>query len=217
MQNWRQWRSGSFPQHSPAVASAPPSWPQVPEVPKFSFRHSGMTEPATLGIGLTHRILRESSRATDAKLALSAAIAEELARRYSYTDIDTYLDELGLNTPHQFDDETEKSGYVKKTLRGIDVTVLVKIAEDLEVAIPGTRTTILQPPPRRSSTVGPHASRLDVGLAPKAIVTADMAHFGFVPRTSHLHLRALRPRSRGLVGSRATTDRRSVCVPANRS
>jgi hypothetical protein len=47
-------------------------------------------------------------------LALSAAIAEELARRYSYTDIDTYLDEFGLNTPHQSDDETEKSGYVKK-------------------------------------------------------------------------------------------------------
>jgi hypothetical protein len=80
------------------------------------------------------------------KLALTAAIAEELARRYSYTDIDTYLEEFGLNTPHSHSNESHKANYVKSTLRGIDAAVLVKIAEDLEVAIPGTRTTILRPP-----------------------------------------------------------------------
>ncbi len=35
---------------------------------------------------------------------------------------------------------------MKRTLRGLDAAVLIRIAEDLEVSIPGTRATVLRPP-----------------------------------------------------------------------
>jgi TIR domain len=84
-------------------------------------------------------------RATQ-KLGLTDAIARDLARRYSYKDIDTYLWEFSIPTPDSHRDANYKVTYTKDALRGVDAAILIKIAEDLEVSIPGTRATILRPP-----------------------------------------------------------------------
>lgn len=78
------------------------------------------------------------------KLYLVAAIATELERRYSFMDIDTYLQENGIDTPHQFGES--KSDYVKITLRGVSDTHISKMVEDLEVDVTGT--SLPSPPPK---------------------------------------------------------------------
>jgi TIR domain len=78
------------------------------------------------------------------KLLLISAIAAELQRRYSFNDIDTYLQEWGIDTPHQFGES--KANYVKITLGGVDSAVVAKIADDLEIDITGTN--IPTPPPK---------------------------------------------------------------------
>jgi hypothetical protein len=80
------------------------------------------------------------------KLALTDVIARELKRRYSYSEIDTYLEEFKIPTPESYGDDGYKVSYVKRALRGVDTAVLVKIAEDLEVSVAGIRATILRPP-----------------------------------------------------------------------
>ncbi len=70
------------------------------------------------------------------KLLLVSAIAAELQRRYSFNDIDTYFQECGIDTPHQFGES--KANYVKLTLRGVDNALVAKIVDDLEIDVTGT-------------------------------------------------------------------------------
>lgn len=81
------------------------------------------------------------------KLYLVSAIATELERRYSFADIDTYLAEFGVETPHQFGES--KVDYVKYTLRGVGIALVNKMAEDLEIDITGV--SLPSPPPKNWS------------------------------------------------------------------
>ncbi|HME85346.1 MAG TPA: toll/interleukin-1 receptor domain-containing protein [Roseiarcus sp.] len=78
------------------------------------------------------------------KLHLISAIAAELQQRYSFNDIDAYLQECGIETPHQFCDS--KAAYVKHTLYGIDNSVVTRIIEDLEINVAGLN--LPTPPPK---------------------------------------------------------------------
>jgi hypothetical protein len=78
------------------------------------------------------------------KMAVIDAVARELQRQYSFQDIDTYLQEFGIATPHDYGNS--KWLYVKATLRGIHTRTLEKIAEDLEIKVAGARAAILPPP-----------------------------------------------------------------------
>ena len=69
------------------------------------------------------------------KLALIDAIAREMKRRYGLEEIDGYLAEFKIETPISHADyRSAKIAYVKETLlRGVDVSVLTEIADDLEL------------------------------------------------------------------------------------
>jgi hypothetical protein len=67
------------------------------------------------------------------KLALVDSIAHELGRRFSFTDIDTYLNEFDISTPHSFNDYDSAAEYSKASLRSIPADLLLKIADDLEI------------------------------------------------------------------------------------
>lgn len=77
-------------------------------------------------------------------MALIDAVARELQRRYSFHDIDAYLEEFNVETPHHYGNS--KWLYVKATLRGIQTNRLERIAEDLEINVAGVGTTVLLPP-----------------------------------------------------------------------
>jgi hypothetical protein len=78
------------------------------------------------------------------KLAVIDAVARGLAERYSFSEIDTFLCEFKVATPHQFG--TSKIVYVKQTLHGIETATLVKLAEDLEITVPTARAAVLRSP-----------------------------------------------------------------------
>jgi TIR domain len=78
------------------------------------------------------------------KLALTDSVARELEKRYSFIEIDTFLNEFKVDTPHQFGNN--KISYVKQTLHGIEAATLVKMAEDLEITVPTARAAVLRPP-----------------------------------------------------------------------
>jgi hypothetical protein len=78
------------------------------------------------------------------KMAVIDAVARELQRQYTFQDIDTYLQEFGIATPHDYGNS--KWLYVKQTLRGVQTSTLTKIVEDLEINVTGARTTVLPPP-----------------------------------------------------------------------
>ena len=79
------------------------------------------------------------------KLTILDAIARELEKRYTYEDIDTYLGEFKIATPHSYNDWA-RADYVKLTMRGISPDTLTKIAEDLEINTPTARAAALRPP-----------------------------------------------------------------------
>jgi hypothetical protein len=78
------------------------------------------------------------------KLHLIAAIAAELQLRYSFNDIDAYLQEFNIETRFAF--EGSKAEYVKATLRGIDNATVTKIVDDLE--IDAAKANVPSPPPK---------------------------------------------------------------------
>ena len=78
------------------------------------------------------------------KLAVIDAVARGLAERYSFSEIDTFLYEFKVATPHQFG--TSKIVYVKQTLHGIETATLVKLAEDLEITVPTAQAAVLRSP-----------------------------------------------------------------------
>lgn len=84
------------------------------------------------------------------KLALIDAIAREINRRYSLREIDGYLNEFGIETPIQYTNYSERRlAYVKDTLlggRGVAYSVLLKIADDLELSTITARAATKRPP-----------------------------------------------------------------------
>jgi hypothetical protein len=125
------------------------------------------------------------------KLLLVSAIAAELQRRYNFNDIDSYLQECGIDTPHHFGDS--KAAYVKLTLRGIDSSTIKNITDDLEIEVAGLN---LPTPPPKNWTNGrtfrlfishlarekDKATRLRDALAPYHI-GAFVAHQDIFPTT----------------------------------
>jgi hypothetical protein len=79
------------------------------------------------------------------KMTVIDQIARELDQRYSFSEIDTYLGEFTISTPNEFDPHT-KIEYVKLTLRGVETTTILAMAEDLEIAIPGANAAALRAP-----------------------------------------------------------------------
>jgi hypothetical protein len=78
------------------------------------------------------------------KMTVIDRIARELEERYSFREIDAYLEEFKIGTPHEFGDS--KVNYVKTTLRGVETTTILAMAEDLEIAIPGASAAALRAP-----------------------------------------------------------------------
>jgi hypothetical protein len=76
-------------------------------------------------------------------MKLADAVAREMDKRYSFSEIDTYLGEFGVPTPYNFSD-FDKVEYVKTTLRGVADATMARIAEDLEVS--AAVTPVLRPP-----------------------------------------------------------------------
>jgi hypothetical protein len=79
-------------------------------------------------------------------MALMDAVARELQKRYTFTEINTYLAEYQINSPHNFSDFSSKATYTKQTLRGVQTTTLLKIVEDLEINAIAVNSPALRPP-----------------------------------------------------------------------
>ncbi len=80
------------------------------------------------------------------KMTLIDAVARELQKRYSFEEIDTYLREFEINTPHEYHAfGNSKAVYAKMTLRGTPADTLEKIVDDLEIDAITARTS-LRPP-----------------------------------------------------------------------
>ncbi len=123
------------------------------------------------------------------RLALVDRIGRELQGRYSYAEIDNYLSAFGVQ-PHQ-QTINSKWVYVKEALAGVDLSVVLQIAHDLDIdgATPGT---IVAPPQRWATTkdfrlfishISEHkdkATRLRDCLAPYAI-NGFVAHLDIKP------------------------------------
>lgn len=79
------------------------------------------------------------------KIQFIDAIARELQRRYTFQEIDMYLSEYKIDTPHSFDAfGNSKAVYAKMTLRGVSSELLTEMAADLEVA--ASSPLSLEPP-----------------------------------------------------------------------
>jgi len=79
------------------------------------------------------------------KLALIDKIGRELQSRFGYAEIDAFFAEFGIPPPK---DVVENSRWVysKAALRGISEQVVLRIAEELELIVPGIAGRSLSPP-----------------------------------------------------------------------
>jgi hypothetical protein len=81
------------------------------------------------------------------KVLSISAIAAELQKRYSFQDIDMYLQACGIDTPHHYGES--KLTYVKATLNGVSNSLVTTMMDDLEIDITGTQ--LPTPPPKNWS------------------------------------------------------------------
>jgi hypothetical protein len=79
------------------------------------------------------------------KMTVIDQIAREMKERYEFFEIDTYMGEFGIVTPDSYG-TNNKIEYVKLTLRGVETTTILAMAEDLEIAIPGVNVAALRAP-----------------------------------------------------------------------
>ena len=79
------------------------------------------------------------------KLALIDKIGRELQSRFGYGEIDAFLAEFGISPP-KGDLPNSKWVYSKAALSGIDISILIKIAEELEIPLLGVRGIVQSPP-----------------------------------------------------------------------
>lgn len=77
-------------------------------------------------------------------MALLDAVARELQSRYTFTDIDTYLAQFNVPTPHPYNDYSGKHAYSKAALSKVSDAVLARIVDDLEITTAAAKT--LKPP-----------------------------------------------------------------------
>ena len=78
------------------------------------------------------------------KLDLIDKIGRELQSRYTFIEIDNYLAEFQIKGLENFDINS-KWAYVKSCLKGIDTTIILSIADDLEVT---ANNSPFSPPPK---------------------------------------------------------------------
>jgi hypothetical protein len=78
------------------------------------------------------------------KLKIADAIAREMKRRYTIAEMETYLEEFEIRTPHYDLEHHDELSWVKTSLRGVEGGVLSEIAEDLEIN--PSSENILKPP-----------------------------------------------------------------------
>lgn len=79
------------------------------------------------------------------KLALIDKIGRELQSRFGYVEFDTFLMEFGIEPPKGVNSNS-KWIYSKAALSGVSVQVVIKIAEELDIIVPGTAARFLSPP-----------------------------------------------------------------------
>jgi hypothetical protein len=79
------------------------------------------------------------------KLALIDKVGRELQARFRYEEIDAFLAEYGLKGPNEIS-VNSKWVYAKAALTGAPNDVLLRIAEELDVEIPGTKARTARPP-----------------------------------------------------------------------
>jgi hypothetical protein len=83
------------------------------------------------------------------KIAIIDAIAREMKRRYTLREIDGYLAEFKINTPIEYHNyENARMSYVKETLLldRVEYSVLLKIADDLDLNTATARAATRHPP-----------------------------------------------------------------------
>jgi hypothetical protein len=80
------------------------------------------------------------------RLDLIIRLASELQHRYTFGDIDVYLNAFGIETPLPYDDFPDQASYAKRYLGRVTDEALVAIADDLEVSLPGATRSSLVPP-----------------------------------------------------------------------
>jgi hypothetical protein len=79
------------------------------------------------------------------KLALIDKVGRELQARFRYEEIDAFLAEYGLQGPRDIS-VNSKWVYAKAALSGVQTDVLLRIAEELDVDVHGTKTPAARPP-----------------------------------------------------------------------
>jgi CHC2 zinc finger/TIR domain len=79
------------------------------------------------------------------KLALIDKVGRELQARFRYEEIDAFLAEYGLKGPNEIS-VNSKWVYAKAALTDAPNDVLLGIAEELDVEIPGTKARTARPP-----------------------------------------------------------------------
>lgn len=79
------------------------------------------------------------------KLALMDKIGRELQSRFGYAEIDAFFAEFGVPPPKDVV-ENSKWVYSKAALRGVSEQAVLRIAEELELIVPGIAGRSLSPP-----------------------------------------------------------------------
>jgi hypothetical protein len=100
------------------------------------------TTPYALNLGYTDGSQMRASE----KIALTDRIARELESRYDYREIDAYLGEFGIQTPHNWNNWDNKREYSKIHLYGESTDKIIGIAEDLGIDDLHSRHGISSPP-----------------------------------------------------------------------
>lgn len=80
------------------------------------------------------------------RMELIDKIGRELQARYSYSDIDVFLRAFGISPPEEPIGYNSKWLYSKEALKNADDSILIAIAEELEVNIPAVASFAVSPP-----------------------------------------------------------------------
>lgn len=79
------------------------------------------------------------------RVAIIDRVASELQSRYTFHDIDLYLQAFKIKTPHGFDDFDSKAAYAKTHLGPLPSEVLARMAEDLELGFETSAAVVTRP------------------------------------------------------------------------
>ena len=104
-----------------------------------------MSQFAPPSRGIPASAPKAASLRVSEKLALIDKVGRELQGRFRYEEIDTFLAEYGLKGPSDIT-VNSKWFYAKAALSGVPDDVLLRIAEELDVDVPGTKPPAARPP-----------------------------------------------------------------------